>query len=452
MDLRLGAASLHRNGGVEMSSALKTAVPAVSQPGVRLDRFGNVIDPSVSYGRGSILRNNADEIVRLRQTYTIIRERHERLGPDSVYNLTGLIRGFRFRENDTAKMYSYIHFGALDHGELVPLALATLGGSTERHDGFLCNRVSAAILATMMALVQPGDLVLSVVPADRCHPSVKNSVLNSRGEFIEVIGADAFDAKLAELTRAPKLVVISAISPSKHHLAQEQVLRVIKGTRRVGALVMIDDAHMAARLAVYDETPSLALDTDVVVWSLDKHITGPRSGFVAGRPELIREIRAKAFMFGLEAQLGSIVAAYNALTDFNPAPIKAAALFADKIRQDLQDVFQGRSYRAGPGIAISGEDLMELMMRERGLNHTEIAPIEATAAAAMVLLKEVGAVTVSVSGLPGSACVFRLMMYPDGERLGMEAILRGTRNAIETVAGMLSDPPAIRALLMGSRA
>jgi L-seryl-tRNA(Ser) seleniumtransferase len=424
---------------------------APSESEVRLDRFGNPVDPTVSYARGTILRSNADEILRQRQAYAVARERRDRLGDSSIYNLTGLIRGFRFRETDAAKMHSYIHFGAVDQGQLVPLALQHMGGSAEEHDAFLCNRVSAAILATMMALVKKDDLVASVVPADRCHPSLKNSVLAAGGRFIEVIGADAFERTISELSEKPAMVVVTTISPSKHHLPEAQVVKVIASARRLGALLMLDDAHMAARLAVYGERPALALDADVAVWSLDKHVTGPRSGIVAGRKHLIREIQAKAFMFGLEAQLGSIVAGYNAVVDFDPAPIKRAAAFADQVMGELQGVFQGRAYRAGPGVAIGGEDLLELAMRESGANSSDLAPIEVTAAAAMVLLKETGAITIPVSGMPGSACVYRLMMYPDGERLGLRSIVDGTRTAIKTVSKLLSDVDATRSLLFGTR-
>jgi L-seryl-tRNA(Ser) seleniumtransferase len=430
--------------------AISTGSPSEALAGeVRRDRFGNLVDPTVSYARGSILRNNADEILRQRQAYSIIRERRDRIGKDAIFNLTGLIRGFRYRPDDSEKMTSYIHFGAVDRGELVPLSIERMGGNLERDDAFLCNRVSAAILATMMALVKEGDLVLSVVPADRCHPSLKNSVLAAGGRFIEVVGADAFEAQLAELKEKVKIVAITAISPSKHHLPQSEAVRVIDGARRIGALVMIDDAHMAARLAVYNETPALALGADVAVWSLDKHVTGPRSGIVAGRKELIRDIRAKAFMFGLEAQLGSIVAGLNAVSDFDPAPIKRAADYADSVMAELQPVFEGRAYRAGPGVALAGEDLLELLVKKSGVNNPQIVPIEACAAVAMILLKETGAVTISVSGMPGSACVYRLMMYPDGERLGLDSIVGGTQNAMAEVSRMLTDVDAVRTLLIG---
>ena len=206
--------------------------PATASKALVKDRFGNRIDPTVSYARGEILRNNADEIMRQRHAYDLGRERCAALGPDSAYNLTGLIRGFRFKPEDLAGMRSYIHFGVLDHDRLVPLAIERLGGTLNRDDAFLCNRVSAAILATMMAMIKPGDLVLSVVPADRCHPSLKNSVLQMGGRFVEVIGAAAFEQTVAALTERPSMVCVTAISPSKHHFPETEAVKVIKIARQ----------------------------------------------------------------------------------------------------------------------------------------------------------------------------------------------------------------------------
>ena len=417
---------------------------------VKRDRFNNVIDPAVSYARGSILRSNADEIARQRNTYVLARARSKALGNDSIYNLTGLIRGFRFQEEDHAKMYSYVHFGAIDDGDLVPLSLEMLGGHEPLHDAFLCNRVSAAALATMLALVKPGELVYSVIPADRCHPSIKNSVITAGGRFAEVIGADAFEAAMALAVERPKLVVITTISPSKHHLPQPQALRVLELAKRLGAIVVLDDAHMAARISIYNEDKPLAMGCDIAFWSLDKHATGPRSGIVAGKTELIREIRAKAFMFGLEAQLGTMVAGVNAMNAFDPEPIRRAAAFTDSMMDEMQSTLKGRAYRAGPGIAIHGEDLLELALEKSGKSTSILAPIEATAAAAMSLLMDTGAITIPASGMPGSACVYRIMSYPDGERLGLRPIVDGTRAAIEAVAKILSNRDAALRIILGT--
>jgi L-seryl-tRNA(Ser) seleniumtransferase len=428
-----------------------TTHPTNPSATLKRDRFGNEVDPAVSYARGSILRSNADEIVRQQNTYAIARARRAAHGDDAIYNLTGLIRGFRFQDGDHAKMHSYVHFGASDEGTLAPLALSFMGGAPPAHDAFLCNRVSAAALATMLALVKPGQLVYSVVPADRCHPSVKNSILAAGGRFAETIGSEAFLQAMTAPAEKPVMVVITTISPSKHHLPEAEVRRVMKLSKELGALVVLDDAHMAARLAVYGETPSLAMGADVAFWSLDKHVTGPRSGIVAGRTDLIREIRAKAFMFGLEAQLGSIVAGVNAINAFDPEPIRRAAKFTDTVMDELQAVVKGRAYRAGPGIALHGEDLLELALAESGQSSSLLVPIEATAAAGMTLLNETGAITIPVSGMPGSACVYRIMSYPDGERLGLRRIVDGTRAAISNVARLLNDRQAAAELILGKQ-
>jgi len=45
--------------------------------------------------------------------------------------------------------------------------------------------------------------------------------------------------------------------------------------------------------------------------------------------------------------------------------------------------------------------------------------------------------------------VYRIMAYPDGERLGKQAIVEGTSKALQSLTTLLSDPAATRALLCG---
>lgn len=413
------------------------------------DRFGNAIDPAVYYARGAILRGNGDEVQRQRHCFAVVRERCKTHGIDSVYNLTGLIRGFRFRESDHEKLQSFVHFNALDDGLLTPLALKHMGGRAEEHDAFLCNRVSAAMLATMMALLKKGDLVISVVPAPGpSHPSIKNGVIAAGGQFIEVHGVDGLEESLGS-GKKPRLIIATTITPSKRHQSDADLVRIIERAKRIGAIAMLDDAHMSTRLAVYEEQPGLALGADITVWSMDKHMNGPRAGMVAGRKEHVREIRAKAFVFGLEAQIGSVVATVNALEAYDDTPVSRSAGFAEQALKELQSAFKGRGYIAGPGFAISGDDMLEVAMLDRGVKKADIVPIEAIAVAAQTLLRETGGVTIPISAMPGSACVYRIMMYPDGERLGVKSIVDGTRSALSTLTKLLDDADAARTLILG---
>ena len=133
----------------------------------RLDRFGNRRDPVVGYARGSIIDSEVAESLRQKRAYQIIRDRYAQFGDAGLFNLTGLIRAFPFAPGDEESMRSYIHFIARSQGELEAAALRRLGATSGVHEGFLATRISAAMIAIMLVLLEQGDRVLSIVPADR---------------------------------------------------------------------------------------------------------------------------------------------------------------------------------------------------------------------------------------------------------------------------------------------
>ena len=417
------------------------------------DRLGNPRDPAVGYARGAIIVDEVSESLRQQRAYAIIRDRYARLGDAGVFNLTGLIRAFPFAPGDAESMRSYVHFIARSQGELETLALQRLGARSGVHNGFLANRVSAGMIAIMLVLLEDGDRALSLVPADRSHPSIRQAVLLARGTFEEAIGAEAFAEAVAR-EPAPRVVVITTISPSKNHLPLQDLVRAIALARQRGAMVVLDDAHMAARVAIYGEPPGLALDPapDVTVWSLDKHVRGPRSGFVAGNTGLIRRIKARALALGVEAQLGQYIAGFHAVESFDPVPIQAAAAMSRRVLAGLERAMAGRGYLAGAGIAVGGEDFLEIALARAGREKTALVPIEAVAFGAMTILEKFGAVTIPAIGMPGAACTFRLMMFPDGGRFGEHTFGEAWRAAIEATAEVLDEPERARAMLLGNTA
>ena len=52
--------------------------------------------------------------------------------------------------------------------------------------------------------------------------------------------------------------------------------------------------------------------------------------------------------------------------------------------------------------------------------------------------------------MPGSAPVVRLMMYPDGSRLGIERIVASLDSSIERLAEVIDDVDAAREQLLGA--
>jgi L-seryl-tRNA(Ser) seleniumtransferase len=414
------------------------------------DRFGHPLDPMVGYARGAVIADEVSESLRQARAYGIIRDRYARYGDAGIYNLTGLIRAFPFAPGDDDAMRSYVHFIARSRGEFEALAIERLGGNREAHDGFLTTRITAAMLAIMLALLKPGDRVLSLVARDRSHPSVKQGVVLARGEFEETIGLNGFAEALGRHP-APRLVVITTISPSKHHLPLTDLTRAIGLAQARGALVLLDDAHMASRIALYDEPAALAIDPtpDVTVWSLDKHMGGPRSGFVAGTRDLIKRIRARALGLGVEAQLGQIIAGYRAVETFDPRPVREAGEAAKRILAALGNATHGLGYLAGAGVAVGGEDFLGIALARAGRERTSLVPIEAVAFGSMTILERMGAVTIPAVGMPGASCTFRLMTYPDGGRLGERGIIDAWNTAIEATTAALDDPARIRAALIG---
>ena len=84
---------------------------------------------------------------------------------------------------------------------------------------------------------------------------------------------------------------IIATTPQKYHMPKDDVARVVSLAKGAGILVFTDDAHMASRAVFYDEPLSLELgDVDVTVWSLDKHVPGPRGAAVVAKKDLMEQI------------------------------------------------------------------------------------------------------------------------------------------------------------------
>jgi hypothetical protein len=67
----------------------------------------------------------------------------------------------------------------------------------------------------------------------------------------------------------------------------------------------------------------------------------------------------------------------------------------------------------------------------------------------MEMLGADGILTISAVAMPGSAPVVRLMMYPDGHRLGPAAIAASLDRAFGRLARVRRDPEGARRLILG---
>jgi L-seryl-tRNA(Ser) seleniumtransferase len=361
-------------------------------------------------------------------------------------------RGAALSVDDVTSLTSHVPFFAKFEGEAEPVAILHMGGEPSRHDALILNRVSAANFAVFTTLLSRQDRVVALAPAGgTTHPSVRRPIEMVGAAFEEVHGIEALEQALTG-GAPPRFLVITPISASKRHLDLASVSRALVRPRNDRTLAYVDDAHMASRVGFFNEPRTFSMgDVDLAVCSTDKHVAGPRAGVLVGRRDLIATIRSRAYELGLEAQAGQYVGVFNALRDFDPKPIAEAGELARELLVILEGRYgKARVYLGGPGVAISGEDALDIARELRGgTAQPALVPVEASAVVAMHMLAADGLLTIAAVAMPGSAPVVRLMMYPDGCRLGAARIAASLDGGMRRLADMLHDVDGTRRFLLG---
>lgn len=425
-------------------------MPADQSPAT--DRFGNPVDPIVRYARGSILKSTNEEVTRMLRARHMVGERVRTRGKDSVYDLSGMNRGSGLGTEDVPHLTSHVPFFERFEGKTEPLALKHMGADPARHKALILNRVSAANFIALTTVLQSGDRVLGFAPAGGVtHPSAVRPITMAGARFEEFFSfADLEKAWHEE--GAPRLLVITPISASKRHIEFADFKRALALPRAPHTLVFVDDAHMASRIGFFEEPRTFEVgDIDFAVCSADKHVAGPRAGVFVGRPDLITMIGSRAYELGLEAQAGQYVGVANALKNFDPKVIKLAGELAKQLVEVLAAQYgPKRAYLGGPGVSISGDDVIDIAREQRGTDDKPaLVAVEAAGLVAMEMLEQDGILTIGAVSMPGSAPVVRLMMYPDGRKLGIEKIAAALENGISRLSEVLDDVDEARAQLLG---
>jgi L-seryl-tRNA(Ser) seleniumtransferase len=417
------------------------------------DRFGNPLDPIVRYARGTILKSTDEEVTRMLRAREIVGERVKAKGKDSVYDLSGMNRGSGITHDDVPHLTSHVPFFERFEGKTEPYALKHMGADPAIHSAIILNRVSAANFIALTTILKRGDRVLALAPAlGVSHPSTVRPISMAGANFQEF-------HSYAELEKewhsggAPRLLLITPISASKRHLPFEDFTKALVLPRRPDTLVFVDDAHMASRVAFFEEPRTFQVGAiDLAACSADKHVAGPRAGVLVGRKDLMTEIGSRAYELGLEAQAGQYVGVANALKNFDPRVVKQAGELAKQlIEVVVQQYGAKRAYLGGPGVSIAGDDVIDIALEQRGGNaKPKLVAVEAAGLVAMQMLEQDGVLTIGAVSMPGSAPVVRLMMYPDGSRLGIERIVASLDSSIERLAEVIDDVDAAREQLLGA--
>jgi len=412
------------------------------------DRFGHPHAANLPYARGKILATTEDDFRKLQQAWAIIRER----GSDAVFVFTGLEHSLpmsseelRFADDELAP--------ALYFEQLRSLALAHLGGSPDRDDVAVFNRMTGATLATHLTLVSPGDVVVGA-SASYSHPSVVRAANHVGARFIDTAGLAMFKEAIANEARVA-LVDLTRLAVTYDLMPVEEILAIVRIAHDKGALVYMDDAG-GARVgpAGFGQPRMLELDVDIGATGLDKYGTvGPRLGLLAGRADLVSRIRATGFEFGLEARQMLYPAVVRTLEQYDPARVRALIETTRQIARELHPFVGNRLRETPTTVQIPADDLLEIAMQRGGIEEPPIVPYEAAAALAMLLLQNHGMLMVHFVGVPpGTADLLIKFVPPETlQRFGGAArYARAIDDSLTRLGSLLREPPSIGELLVGA--
>ena len=412
------------------------------------DRFGNSHAPNLPYARGKILATTEDDFRKLQRAWSLIRER----GPDAVFIFTGLEHSLpmssdelRFADDEIAP--------ALYFEQLRSLALAHLGGSADRDDVAVFNRMTGATLATHLTLVRPGDVVIGV-SASYSHPSVMRAAKHVGVRFIDTTGLAMFKAAVTDEPKVA-LVDLTRLAVTYDLMPVEEIRAIVRLAHDRGALVYMDDAG-GARVgpAGFGQPRMLELGVDIGATGLDKYGTvGPRLGLLAGRADLVARIRATGFEFGLEARQMLYPAVVRTLEQYDPARVQALIETTRQIARELRPFIGNRLRETPTTVQIPADDILEIAMQRGGVEEPPIVPYEAAAAMAMLLLQNHGMLMVHFVGVPpGTADLLIKFVPPETlERFGGAGrYARAIDDSLSHLGALLREPASITGLLLGT--
>ena len=412
------------------------------------DRFGNPHAPNLPYARGKIVASTEDDFRKLQRAWSLIRER----GPDSVFVFTGL-------EHSLPMSSEELHFAddeiapALYFEQLRSLALAHLGGSPDRDDVAVFNRMTGATLATHLTLVRPGDVVIGA-SASHSHPSVVRAANHLGVRFIDTAGLAMFKEAIADEPRVA-LVDLTRLAVTYDLMPVEEILSVVRIAHDKGALVYMDDAG-GARVgpAGFGQPRMLEFGVDIGATGLDKYGTvGPRLGLLAGRADLVSRIRATGFEFGLEARQMLYSAVVRTLEQYDPARVRALVETTRQIARELRPFVGNRLRETPTTVQIPADDILDIAMHRGGIGEPPIVPYEAAAALAMLLLQNHGMLMVHFVGVPpGTADLLIKFVPPETLKRfgGAGRYAHAIDDSLTRLGALLREPASIIRLLLGT--
>ena len=342
-----------------------------------------------------IVNNSLDEVKKRESAFRIIKKILEEKGRDSLFDVTGLSGGFIASKKELELLETYVG-PAVFEDEIQIVGKEHLGGEKV----LPVNRTSAGILATVLALVGEGSHVAHFLADYPGHPSIPRSCALAGASYEEFIDINEF-----AIPDNTSLVVITGSTMDLQVIDEDLFTQVISRAHEKDIPVLVDDASGARlRTAVFNQKRATDLGADLVVTSTDKLMPGPRGGLMAGKAELIDEIKIKVNQFGLEAQPPLIMAMINGIKAYTPEVLRKSVSRKEEFYGLISKKYE--MFEKTPnGIKVQEANLANQL---KVLNiETELSEKDCCFLWSMVLLKEEGIITIPAVGMPGASDTIR---------------------------------------------
>ena len=380
-----------------------------------------------------IVNNSLDEIKKRDNALSIIRNMVENGGRSSLYDLTGLSGGFIASPSELSLLETYVG-PAIFEDALQEVGIEHMGGDKV----IPLNRTSSGILATILTLVNKESNVVHYLAELPAHPSIPRSCKLVGANYSETDNFNEFS-----IPENTSLVIITGSTMDHKVIDENEFKKVIEMAHERNIPVMVDDASGARlRTVIFNQPRACDLGADIAITSTDKLMPGPRGGLMAGRGDLIDEIKVKVNQFGLEAQPPAVLAMVNGIKNFNKDNLVNSFERKEQLFELLNKSFN--NFQKTPtGVMISPNDLTQEINAEHNLSDNDLAFVFS-----FILLRDCGIITIPPVSMPGASATIRFdLSTSDAFRLDLNDLNKKIESSFKKLQDVVSNEDECREIV-----
>ena len=380
-----------------------------------------------------IVNNSLDEVKKRENALFIIKNFVENKGRNSLFDLTGLSGGFIASSSEISLLETYVG-PAIFEDELQQVGIKHMGGEKV----LPLNRTSSGILATILTLVSKDSNVVHYLAELPAHPSIPRSCKLVGANYFETDNFDEFS-----ISDNTSLVVITGSTMDHKVIDVDEFKNIIEMAHKRNIPVMVDDASGARlRTVIFNQPKACDLGADIAITSTDKLMPGPRGGLMAGRKDLIDEIKVKVNQFGLEAQPPAVLAMLNGIKNFKEDNLINSIKRKDELFELLCQSFTNFE-KTPTGVMISPEGISGEVKVSHNLSDNDLAFI-----LSFILLKDYGIITIPAVSMPGASATIRFdLSTNDAFNLDLKDLYNQIKFSFDKLKDVVSDENAARDII-----